>query len=109
MARVTLEVAGRRYEVGCRDGEEHRLAMLGRLVAARAEEVTGAVGRGSEGRELLLTALLLADGLDEALGREAAAAAAQDQTAAALERCADRLEQLAAAAEADIAGGPATS
>ncbi len=53
---------------GCRDGGEARLQELGRLVDARAADVIRAIGQGDEARELLMTALLLADELDEARG-----------------------------------------
>lgn len=95
MAQVQLGIGGRLYDVACRDGEEERLRMLGRLVDGRAADVIRAVGRGNEPRELLLTALLLADELDEARQAEAAARAQDEQRLAALERCAETLEALA--------------
>ena len=39
-----------------------------RLVDSHASDVVRAIGRGNEARELLMTALLLADELDEARG-----------------------------------------
>lgn len=95
MAQVEIEVGGRRYELSCRDGEEERLRMLGRLVSARAADVARAIGKPSEARELLLTALLLADELDEARGAAAAARLLDGQRVAAIEQYADRLEALA--------------
>lgn len=92
MATVTLEVGGRRYDIACRDGGEARLRMLAGLVDARAGDVIRAVGRGNETRELLLTALSLADDLDEV---RAAGVAQAD----ALERCAGRIEAIAALAD----------
>ena len=68
MAEVSLTIGGRAYRLACRDGEEERLRLLGRLVDARATDAIRAVGRGNEPRELLLTALLLADELDEMRG-----------------------------------------
>jgi cell division protein ZapA len=65
MGLVRLTVGGRPYEIACRDGGEPRLEMLAQMVDARLAEAVRAVGRGSEGRELLLTALLLADTLEE--------------------------------------------
>jgi cell division protein ZapA len=95
MAQVEIEVGGRIYELSCRDGEEERLRLLGRLVDARAGDVSRAVGKASEARELLLTALLLADELDETRGSAATARLEDGQRAAAIERCAERLEGLA--------------
>jgi cell division protein ZapA len=99
MAQVEIEVGGRSYELSCRDGEEDRLRLLGRLVDARAADVARAVGKASEARELLLTALLLADELDETRGSAATARLEDGQRAAAIERCAERLEKLAEALE----------
>jgi cell division protein ZapA len=95
MAQLELEVGGRRYEMACRDGEEDRLRMLARLVDGRHADVARSIGRGNEGRELLMTALLLADELDES--RSAASAQRMDEArrATAMERCAERLEALA--------------
>jgi cell division protein ZapA len=100
MAQVEVEVGGRRYEVGCRDGEEDRLRMLARLVDGRASDVARAIGRGNEARELLMTALLLADELDESRNAVVARRLEDDHRSAAIERCAERLEALA-----DLLGG----
>lgn len=96
MAQVEIEISGRRYELSCRDGEEERLRLLGRLVDAKAADVARAIGKASEARELLLTALLLADELDEARG---AAAREEAQRVAAMDRYAEKLETLAARLE----------
>jgi cell division protein ZapA len=95
MAHVTIEVGGRSYELACRDGEEDRLRLLGRLVDAKAADVSRAIGKASEPRELLLTALLLADELDETRGATANARIEDGQRVAAMERMAERLESLA--------------
>ena len=99
MALVQLEVGGRPYQVGCRDGGEARLKELGRLVDAKAAEVIRAIGAGDEGRQLLMTALLLADELDEARSVVAELAAEEGARAAAIARCAERIDALAATLE----------
>ncbi len=99
MAQVELDVGGRRYEVACRDGEEERLRMLARMVDNRATDVVRSIGRGNEARELLLTALLLADELDEARGAAAGTRQEETQIVTFVERCAERLETLAARLE----------
>lgn len=103
MAQVRLDIGGRQYEVSCRDGEEERLRLLGRLVDARAADVIRSVGRGNEPRELLLTALLLADALDEARAAQAEARLEEEGRIAAIERFADQLETLAARLEIPLA------
>lgn len=99
MAQVEIEISGRRHEVSCRDGEEERLKLLGRIVDSRAADVIKAVGRGNEARELLLTALLLADELDEARSGQSSGRLEEENHVAAIERCAERLETLAAKLE----------
>ncbi len=99
MATVDIEVAGRRYELACRNGEEDRLRLLARLVDAKAGDVARAIGKASEARELLLTALLLADELDEARGNAAKDRVEEADRVAEIERCAETLEALAARLE----------
>jgi len=63
MAEVTLDIAGRHYDVHCRDGEEAQL----RRLAAIIDEKTAVARRASPGltevRQLLFAAILLADEL----------------------------------------------
>lgn len=60
MANVKLTIAGRAYDVHCADGEEGRLAHLAASVDSKAREIQGV----TEVRQLLFTALMLADDLD---------------------------------------------
>ena len=98
MAQVDLDIAGQRYDVACRDGEEAHLIALGKIVNTKAEEASKAVGKMSEARQLLFAALLLADDLTEA--RRNASNAGDPDATAAVERLADRLEALAGRLEA---------
>jgi len=101
MAEVTLEIAGRPYTVGCRDGEEAHLIGLGKLVDAKAQDAGRAMGVMTENRQLLVTALLLADALNERTPATAGNGAVPDdsETAEAVERLAERMEKLAAMLE----------
>ncbi|WP_114950815.1 cell division protein ZapA [Sphingosinicella terrae] len=103
MAHVDLDIAGRRYSVACRDGEEAHLRGLAALVDRKAQEATEALGSLTEARQLLFAALLIADELKEVR----AGAGLPDPTppppdpavAEALERLAGRLENLAVTLE----------
>jgi cell division protein ZapA len=103
MADVDVDVAGRRYRLSCRDGEEDHLRALVRMVGSKADELTGALGEMTEARTLLLSALLLADELNDLRGaaavarKEPAVAAAEPDPAyaVAIERIAERVERLA--------------
>jgi len=102
MADVEVAVSGRRYKLSCRDGEEDHLRALVRMVDRKADEITGALGEMTEARTLLLSALLIADELNDLRG---AAAVARNESpavsgpdpafAVAIERIAERVERLA--------------
>lgn len=94
MASLDIDVAGRRYTVACRDGEEEQLRAVAALVDRRARDAAAALGSLTEARQLLFASLLLADDLREA--RAGGGASGEDPAlAAALERLADRTENLA--------------
>ena len=94
MAQVDLLIAGRSYQIACREGEEENLKAAARLVDAKSREALSGLGTLSESRQLLFAALLLADQLVE--GRVATTPTPPDpmigQRVAAL---AGRLEALA--------------
>ncbi|MGE0775912.1 MAG: cell division protein ZapA [Sphingomonadaceae bacterium] len=103
MAEVLLEIAGRAYPVACRDGEEEHLLGLGKLVDAKAQDAGRAMGSMTENRHLLVTALLLADAINDkptaTIGLTAASPADDSEIAFAIERLAERMERLAAMLE----------
>jgi cell division protein ZapA len=96
MASVNLIIGGNPYSVACRDGEEPHLQALAAIVDAKATEARGAVGGVSEVRQMLLAALLLADELNDLRSGVPVPVANDDS---ALEKLADKLEDLAARLE----------
>lgn len=115
MPDVNVEVAGRPYRVGCEAGQEDHLARLAGMVDAEASKLAGSMGQVSEGRLMLLTALMIADRLTDAEAAiakaEGLAANAQKLAAGQAEpagmispereaQIADNLDQLAARIEA---------
>ncbi len=120
MAELTITVGGRRFEVACRDGEEHLLQTAAAILDAEAQTVVGQAGRIPEGRLLLMSGLLLADrtiAAEQALDEANARAAALEAELAALRQApapepvrvevpvipgevTDRLAEFAARAEA---------
>ena len=107
MSSIDVEVAGRRYDVACRDGEEEHLRSLAAIVDKRAHDAASALGGLTETRQLLYAALLIADDLKEVR----AGAGLPDptpqppdtETAEALEGLATRLENLADRLERETA------
>lgn len=107
MSEVTVRIAGRAYPIICDDGQEPRVAALANRIDAEATALSGAGGGVGEARLLLMSALMLADRLDEAEealaaaranagGGEEGAAAEQAMTGAA-----GRLDALRGAPPAD--------
>jgi cell division protein ZapA len=118
VAEVDVRIGGRKYELSCRAGDEDRLRMLAEMVDGKANEILRSMGGVSEARQLLFTALLLADDLSEELARNAATTAsvasatsaqpappaADDEVAAmVVEELANRVEALAARLENGLA------
>ena len=100
MAEVTLDIAGRQYQVACRDGEEENLRAAARLVDGKSREALAGLGTLSETRQFLFASLLLADQMLEDPNAPAPASAGGDDLAPRVERLAERLESIAAALEA---------
>jgi cell division protein ZapA len=65
VADVKLTIAGRPYDVHCADGQEAQLTQLAALVDAKARGIQG----GTEVRQLLFAALMLADETQEATSK----------------------------------------
>ena len=109
MANIDIEIAGRRYNVACRDGEEEHLRSVAGEVDRQARRTpTAALGSLSETRQLLFAALLIADDIKEhprrrRHPRSGAAAARPARSPQALERLAARVEALADSLERSAA------
>lgn len=121
MADVKLTIAGRPYDVHCADGEETQLLQLAAVVDEKARSVQG----GTEVRQLLFAALMLADEAQEAKGKadkaepqsdslraavalaESREQAARDELRAAVAREAAALKELADLRSNSAATAPA--
>jgi len=106
-AMVDLTIAGRTYQVACREGEEDSLQAAARMVDAKSREALSGLGTLSEARQFLFASLLLADQLmdnDPTAAPPPPVVAVPDS--ALVERAealAGRLESLAEALERDAA------
>ncbi|MCB1556330.1 MAG: cell division protein ZapA [Alphaproteobacteria bacterium] len=65
MAEVSLNIHGHAYGVSCDDGQESRVAELGRYIDHRLREMAAAGAAASESHLLVLTGLMLADEIYE--------------------------------------------
>jgi len=113
MAQVVVTVNGRPYTMQCDDGQEEHLTELGQLLDDEVTTIKGAVGQVGDIRLLLMSGLVIADRLSDALKRiedlqdqvkglreSNAGEAVQDtqveeQVSARLIAAANRLEELA--------------
>jgi cell division protein ZapA len=101
---VDLTIAGRTYQVACRDGEEETLKAAARLVDGKSREAISGLGSLSEARQFLFASLLLADQLIDKKPEAATAPPAPDPILVdRAEMLAQRLESLAEALEREAA------
>ena len=99
---VDLTIAGRTYQVACREGEEDNLRSAARLVDGKSREALAGLGTMSEARQFLFASLLLADQLIDKSPDAAAAAVPATPDPALVQRAetlASRLESLASQLE----------
>jgi cell division protein ZapA len=80
VADVKLTIAGRPYDLHCADGQESQLLHLAAVVDEKAREMPG----GTEVRQLLFAALMLADDAQEAKGKVEKAEPQSDSLRAAV-------------------------
>ncbi len=105
-ALIDLHIAGRTYQVACREGEEENLRAAARLVDGKSREALAGLGTLSEARQFLFASLLLADQLiDKSPGTAAppAPSAPDPELVGRAEALAGRLETLADALEREAA------
>jgi len=106
VGRVTLEINGKPYVVGCEDGGEPHVRALAARIDEKVRQVAPEAGAPGEARLILMAALMIADELNEAeaaITRAEARAAETEEmldrlanrAAAALEAAADRLGDMA--------------
>ncbi len=80
MADVKLTIAGRPYDVHCADGQEAQLVQLASVVDEKVRSMPG----GTEIRQMLFAALMLADEAQEARGKVEKAEPQSDSLRAAV-------------------------
>lgn len=65
MAEVNIYIHGKPYAIACDDGQEARVQDLGRFVDARLRQIGASGGAQTDSHLLVLTALIMADELNE--------------------------------------------
>lgn len=106
MAHVSIQVNGRKYDIGCDDGEEEHVRGLALELDRRVGQLAASVGQVGDARLLILTGLLLADELADCRSVDppvevpppspAAQASPETDLSSELKRLASRIEACAA-------------
>jgi cell division protein ZapA len=96
---IDISIAGRTYQVACREGEEENLRTAARLVDGKSREALAGLGTLSEARQFLFASLLLADQLIEKRPEAAVSAGPDPALTERAEALASRLESLAVSLE----------
>ncbi len=65
MAKVNITVNGRRYALGCDDGEEERLLVLGQKFDNRIKELANQFGQIGDLRLLVMAGITMMDELED--------------------------------------------
>ena len=65
MAKVSISVNGRRYALGCEDGEEERLARLGQKLDDRVNSMADQFGQIGDLRLMVIAGITMLDELED--------------------------------------------
>lgn len=106
MARVSVSINGRKYQIACEDGQEAHLSRLGSYVDRRISELVASVGQVGDSQLLVMASLVIADELSDAYsdvetmrtldhGGAAARIGAEENLGTAMENLATRIEDVA--------------
>ena len=107
MARISLSINDRSYDMTCDDGQEEHLQKLAAHIDERVREMAVSVGPVGEPRLLVMASLVIADELHSAYREihtlkgdsDGEGAGGNGKIASALESCAGRIEAIAARLE----------
>lgn len=96
MAEVSIKFNNQTYHLACQDGEEDRLARLAEFVDSKADFLKDQMGMVTDSRLLLMTAILIADELDDARdGTLSAKGPKNERMGQALHKAINRIEDMA--------------
>jgi len=85
MAHVSVTINGRTYKIACDDGQEAHLEKLANYVDARTRELVATVGQIGDSHLLVMTSLMIADELSDAISGGGGDNGADASVSAALE------------------------
>lgn len=98
MADLTINFNGQAYHLACQNGEEEHLSRLAAYVDGKAKKLAGKMGPVGDSRLLLMTAILIADELEELKGGGPLDIASSDEKIVAfqktLQNAAERIDNI---------------
>lgn len=65
MGKVVIEINGRKYTLGCGDGEEERLQRLGQRLDERVKSLANQFGQVGDNQLLVIAGVTMTDELEE--------------------------------------------
>lgn len=95
MNKVIIRVNQHEYPVICGAGQEERVRDLAQMIDARATQIAAASPQTGEAMILLLSALMLADEIQELRQQNELALQREDATILKLDLLTDRIHQIA--------------
>jgi cell division protein ZapA len=66
VAKVSVTINNRKYQIACEDGQEAHLSRLGAYVDRRISELVASIGQVGDSQLLVMASLLIADELSDA-------------------------------------------
>lgn len=102
MAKVTLTINSRHYTVGCEDGQEAEVDLLGRDIDRRARALANEAGAVSDELVMVLVSLLLADEAREATKARDALVRSLEEAVEARDKAQEMSEHIALEADQEI-------
>lgn len=67
MGKVSLDINGRKYAMGCEDGEEERLLRLGQKLDDRVNQIANQFGQIGDLRLLVMAGITLMDEVEDTM------------------------------------------
>ncbi|MFC3052696.1 cell division protein ZapA [Kordiimonas pumila] len=99
MAQITVSINGKTYPLACADGDEERLHKLASYVDSKAKSLSSKLGHINESRLMLMSAVLIADELHDALenkgSRGIIGSVSEDELAKIINEVASEVEGIA--------------
>lgn len=95
MNKIIVRVQNREYPIICGEGQEQRVRELAAMIDDRAGQIAAASPNTTEAMILLLSALMLADEVQDMRQQFESMHGFEETTALKLELLADRIQQIA--------------